>query len=402
MCGKLYSYGEVANLKIIINGKILIKNQVVYGKSLLFNDKILEFVEEENLEKLLQSCEEIIDAKGNFVSPGFIDMHVHGSGGYDVMDGTYQALSVISSVLAENGVTGFLPTTMTMSEKKIYASLDNVRASMKNNPKGAKILGAHMEGPFINKKYKGAQSEDFIIKPNFEFIKEYVDVIKLITLAPEEDENFDFIKETVKKTNIILSIGHSNAQYEEAMEATKCGVSHCTHTFNAMTPLNHRKPGIVGAILNSNIYCELIADGIHVHPALFKILKKIKGTDRIILVTDSMRAGCLKDGISELGGQRVIVSNNSARLEDGTLAGSILKLNKGIKYFMDNTDIDICEAVSLVSINPARELKLDKLKGSLEVGKYADIVILDSEFNVQQTIVEGNTVFKLNEMKRCL
>jgi len=392
----------VTKLKIIINGKILIKNEVVYGKSLLFDEKIIEFVESENLEKLLPKCEEIIDASGNFVSPGFIDMHVHGSGGYDVMDGTVEALSVISNVISHNGVTGFLPTTMTMSEEKIYAALDNIRLHMKNKINGAKILGAHMEGPFINKKYKGAQKEDFIIKPNFKFVEDYIDVIKLITLAPEEDDNFDFIKEIVKKTNIILSIGHSNAEYEETMEAINCGISHATHTFNAMTPLNHRKPGIVGAILNSDIYCELIADGIHVHPAIFNILKKVKGTNRIILITDSMRAGCLRDGVSELGGQKVIVKNNSARLENGTLAGSILKLNEGIKNFMDNSDVDICEAISLVSINPARELGLDKVKGSLEVGKYADIVILDSNFNVQQTIVEGNTVFKLNEMKRCL
>jgi N-acetylglucosamine-6-phosphate deacetylase len=392
----------VIKLKIIINGKILIKNEVVYGKSLLFDEKILEFVEGEDLEKQLPRCDEVIDAKGNFVSPGFIDMHVHGSGGYDVMDGTEEALSVISSIISQNGVTGFLPTTMTMSEEKIYASLDNVRNQMKKKINGAKILGAHMEGPFINKKYKGAQKEDFIIKPNFKFVEDYIDVIKLITLAPEEDENCDFIKETKEKTNIILSIGHSNADYEETMESIKCGISHATHTFNAMTPLNHRKPGIVGAIFNSDIYCELIADGIHVHPAIFNILKKIKGLDRIILITDSMRAGCLKDGESELGGQKVIVKNNSARLEDGTLAGSILKLNEGVKNFMDNTDIEICEAISLVSINPARELGLDKVKGSLEVGKYADIVILDSDFTVMQTIVEGNTVFKSNEMKRCL
>jgi N-acetylglucosamine-6-phosphate deacetylase len=392
----------VIKLKIIINGKIILQNEVIYGKALLFDEKILEFVEADDIEDYLSKCEEIIDAKGNFVSPGFIDMHVHGSGGYDVMDGTSEALSTISSVLSENGVTGFLPTTMTMSKDQIYAALDNVRNFMTCKIKGAKVLGAHMEGPFLNKKYKGAQSEVSITRPSFDFIEKYVDVIKLITLAPEEDDNFDFIKETVKKTNIILSIGHSNAEYEEAMEAIKCGVSHATHIFNAMTPLHHRKPGIVGAIFNSDIYCELIADGIHVHPAIFKILKKVKGLDKIILITDSMRAGCLKDGVSELGGQKVIVANNSARLEDGTLAGSVLKLNQGIKNFMDNTDIDICEAISLVTINPARELNLDKVKGSLEIGKYADIVILDSDFTVNRTIVEGSTVFKIDEMKRCL
>ena len=179
------------------------------------------------------------------------------------------------------------------------------------------------------------------------------------------------------------------------MEAIDYGITHATHTFNAMTPLNHRKPGIVGAIFNSDVYCEVIADTIHIHPAIFRTLKKIKGKERIILITDSMRAGCLNDGISELGGQKVIVKDNSARLEDGTLAGSILKLNKGIKNFMDNSSLNICDAIGLVSINPARELGLDKTKGSLEKGKFADIVILDGVFNIKRTIVEGKTFYKI-------
>ncbi len=157
-----------------------------------------------------------------------------------------------------------------------------------------------------------------------------------------------------------MSIGHSDADYEQAIEAIENGISHATHAFNAMTPLNHRKPGIVGAILNSKIYCELIADKIHVHPAIYKILEAIKGMDKIILITDSMRAGCLHDGISELGGQKVIVKDNSARLEDGTLSGSILKLNQGIKNFMDSTGIGICEAVKLASFNPSKELGIEK------------------------------------------
>ena len=321
--------------------------------------------------------------------------HIHGSGGYDVMDGTLEAIDGISCAVIKNGVTGFLPTTMTMSKEKIYAALESVRVAMSSKAKGAKVLGAHMEGPFINKKYKGAQPENFIIKPNYKFIENYTDVLKLITLAPEMDENLEFIKETRQKTNIILSIGHSSAEYEEAMKAIEHGITHATHTFNAMSPLNHRKPGIVGAAFNSDIYCEVIADNIHVHPAIFKTLKKIKGKERLILITDSMRAGCLKDGISELGGQKVIVKDNSARLEDGTLAGSVLKLNKGIKNFMDNSGMDICDAIGLVSINPARELGLDKIKGSLEKGKFADIVILDEEFNIKQTIVEGKTFYKI-------
>lgn len=386
---------EEEAMKAIINGKIIMENEIIEDKILLFDEKIIEFIETKAFEKLVEKCEEIIDAKGDFVSPGFIDIHIHGSGGYDVMDGTREAIDGISLAVVKNGVTGFLPTTMTMSKEKIYAALDSIRGAMKSETKGAKVLGAHLEGPFINKKYKGAQPEEFIIEPNYGYIENHIDVLKLITLAPERDENFNFIKETKQKTNIILSIGHSNADYEEAMAAIEQGITHATHTFNAMTPLNHRKPGIVGAVFNSDIYCEVIADGIHIHPAIFKTLKKVKGKERIILITDSMRAGCLKDGISELGGQKVIVKDNAARLEDGTLAGSILKLNKGIKNFMDNSDMSIYDAISLVSINPARELGLDNIKGSLEKGKFADIVILDGAFNVKQTIVEGKTFYKI-------
>ena len=383
-------------MKAIINGKIITESNVIEGKVLLFDEKIIDFLQVEAFEKSAPKCEEIIDAKGHFISPGFIDMHIHGSGGYDVMDGTREAIDGISFAVVKNGVTGFLPTTMTMSKSKIYKALNSIRVAMNSKVKGAKVLGAHMEGPFINKKYKGAQPEEFILLPNYNFIESYVDVLKVITFAPEMDEDFNFIKETKQKTNIILSIGHSNAEYEEAIAAIEHGISHATHTFNAMTPLNHRKPGIVGAVFNSDIYCEVIADGIHIHPAIFKTLKKIKGKERIILITDSMRAGCLKDGISELGGQKVIVKDNAARLEDGTLAGSILKLNKGIKNFMDNSGMNICEAIGLVSINPARELGLDKIKGSLEKGKFADIVILDEAFNIKQTIVEGKTFYKNN------
>jgi len=382
-------------MKAIINGKIIKENNIIEGQVLLFNEKIMKFLDKETFEKSGQECEEIIDAKGNYVSPGFIDMHIHGSGGYDVMDGTIEAINGVSQAVVKNGVTGFLATTMTMSKEKIYSALDSVREVMKSEVKGAKVLGAHMEGPFINKKHKGAQPEKSILEPNYKFIESYTDVLKLITLAPEMDKNFNFINETKEKTNIILSIGHSDAEYEETMEAINHGITHATHTFNAMTPLNHRKPGIVGAVFNSDVYCELIADGIHIHPAIFKILKKVKGKERIILITDSMRAGCLKDGISELGGQKVIVKDNAARLEDGTLAGSILKLNKGIKNFMDNSGMNMCEAISLVSINPARELNIDKLKGSLEPGKFADIVILDEAFNIKQTIVEGKTFYRI-------
>lgn len=171
---------------------------------------------------------------------------------------------------------------------------------------GASAIGAHLEGPFISEQYKGAQKSDYILKPNYDFIKPYKDIIKIITIAPEEDKNFNFIKKVKKNTDIVLSLGHSDATYEQAMESIKCGINHITHTFNAMSPLHHRKPGVVGAAFNSDAFCEIIADTIHTHPSIFNILLKIKGKEKVILITDCMRAGGLKDGVSELGGQKFL------------------------------------------------------------------------------------------------
>ncbi len=235
--------------------------------------------------------------------------------------------------------------------------------------------------------------KDYILKPDVNFIKGYEDIIKIITLAPEEDKDFNFIKKVKEDTNIVLSIGHTNENYNEAMEAIKCGITHATHTFNAMTPLNHREPGVVGAIMKSDISAELIADKIHVNPAVFQILLNLKGKDKLVLITDSMRAACMEDGISELGGQKVIVKNNAARLVDGTLAGSILTLEKAVKNIYENTDLELYEAVALASSNPAKVLNIYQHKGSIKQGKSADFVIFDKDFKVIRTIAEGNTIY---------
>lgn len=384
-------------MRAIINGKVILENCILEDKVVLFDTQIKELINKIEFEKNVNegSCNgiDIIDAKGSYVSPGFIDLHIHGSGGRDAMDGELEDLKVISQSIAQNGVTGFLPTTMTMSKEKIYKALDNIKEGMKLDLGGAKVLGAHMEGPFINPKYKGAQKEDYIIEPDYNFINGYEDVIKIITLAPEKDNNSQFIKSIKENTNIVLSIGHSDATYEEAMESIEKGVSHATHLFNAMSPLNHRKPGVIGAVFNSNINCELIADKIHVHPGVFQTVINIKGVNKVILITDSMRAGCMKDGVSELGGQKVIVKDNSARLEDGTLAGSILTLNKAVKNMVENTNLNIYQAISMVSLNSAKDIGISDRKGSIEEGKDADIVIFDEEYNVRHTIVEGKTVF---------
>ncbi|CAM2945249.1 N-acetylglucosamine-6-phosphate deacetylase [Clostridium sporogenes] len=379
-------------MKAIVNGKIIVGNEILENKVLLFEKKIIDILDRENV--CLSKNDYIIDAKGLYISPGFIDVHIHGSGGKDVMDGEIESIKVISNTIAKRGVTSFLPTTMTMAKERIYKALDAIEQAMNMDLGGAKVLGAHLEGPFINPKYKGAQKVDFIKNPSFDFIKGYENVIKIITLAPEKDENFKFLKYIKENTDIVLSIGHSDATYEQAMAAIDNGISRATHTFNAMTPLNHRKPGIIGAIMNTDISCELIADNIHVHKGAINVLTKIKGKDKIILITDSMRAGCMKNGIWELGGQKVIVKNGSARLEDNTLAGSILTLDNAIKNMKNNIDASLCEIISMVTINPAKDINIYDKKGSIEKGKDSDIVIFDKDINISMTIVEGNIVYQ--------
>ncbi|PKM77161.1 MAG: N-acetylglucosamine-6-phosphate deacetylase [Firmicutes bacterium HGW-Firmicutes-15] len=386
------------NITCIKGGKIILENEVLVCKVLIFNDKIIDILDEENFTKKSPTHEmKIIDANGKYVSPGFIDIHIHGSGGKDTMDGEISDLKIISETIAKSGVTGFLPTTMTMEKAKIYKALDSVKIAMQENFKGAKILGAHMEGPFISPKYKGAQNKDYILKPDFEFIENYIDSIKIITLAPEEDFQFKFIRSVKNNSDIVLSMGHTNANYETALEAMRVGIRNASHIFNAMRPFHHRDPGVVGAVLKSNISFELIADTLHIHPAVFQILLNAKGKDKMILITDSMRAGSMSAGNWELGGQQVIVDHNSARLTDGTLAGSILTLNKAVFNIFKYTDVEIYEAVALASLNPAKLIHMDNSKGSIKIGKDADVIIFDEDLNVDLSIAGGKVIYKVKQ-----
>lgn len=375
-------------MKCIVNGKIILENDILENKVLVFDDKILDI-----LDEAPKNCE-IIDAKGKYVSPGFIDIHIHGNMGKDTMDATKEALTTIAKSIVRHGVTSFLPTTMTMDQESIYNALDAIKSLMGYGEDKAEILGAHLEGPFINQKYKGAQNESYIIEPSYEFIEKYKDVIKVITYAPEQDENFKFTKEVVKNTDIALSIGHSKATFNQATEAINLGARNITHLFNAMTPLNHRNPGVVGAGLTSDVYCEIIADKIHISEGLFQFILDNKGEDKLILITDSIEAGGLEDGEYSLGGQKVTVKDSQARLESGALAGSVMPLNKMVYNFLNNTNLDIRKVVRLAAINPARSIGIDKTKGSIEIGKDADIILIDEDINCYMTINKGNIVYK--------
>ena len=374
-------------MKCIVNGKILLENQILEDKVLVFDKKIIDITNE-----IPKGCE-VIDAQGKFISPGLIDIHIHGNLGKDTMDATDDAIQTISKSVSRYGVTAFLPTTMTMDQESVHNALEIVKRAMEGNVDGAKVIGAHLEGPFINEDYKGAQNEKFIINASYDFIERYKDVIKVITYAPENDNNFEFTKKIKSETDIVLSIGHSNANYDQAKEAINLGVTNITHMFNAMTGLNHRDPGVVGDA-TSEVYCEIIADTIHITKDLFQFILDNKGKDKVVLITDSIEAGGMEDGIYSLGGQKVIVKDDQARLESGALAGSVMTLNRMVNNFLNNTNLKINEAVKLASLNPAKSLRIDNNKGSIEVGKDADIAIFDENLNCHMTISEGEIIYK--------
>ena len=373
-------------MKAIVNGKLILKDRIVEGKALLYSDVIEGIVDVADVP----NDAERIDASGKYVAPGLIDLHIHGYLGKDVCDGEEESIRTIAGGLVQNGVTGFLPTTMTVDKQVIVKALETCRALKETSKtwQGTTILGVHAEGPFINPKKKGAQDPQYILKPDAAFVKEYADIIKVISLAPEMDEDFAAIKEIRRDTDVVISMGHTDADYDTAMAATTVGVRHATHLFNAMTALAHRNPGVVGAALNWDVTTELIVDTFHVNPALYSIVYRMKG-DKLCFITDCLPAGGLPEGEYTLGGQRFISKGIECRLPDGTIAGSVLKLNKGVWNVYTNSDIPLYECVNCASLNPAKAIGMDRTKGSLEVGKDADIIITDAEFNVEKTIIGG-------------
>lgn len=379
-------------MKAIIDGMLVLPDEILAGYVLLYeDDRITDIVPRKGIR--LGRCTEIVDADGNFVVPGFINEHIHGCGGADVMDVDAAALATMQRLLPRTGVTSFLPTTMTAGREEIEKALIRIREAKENT--GARILGAHLEGPFINAEYKGAQAAEAIETADFSWLYPYKDVIKIITVAPETLPDQQFLQ-ACDAAGIIVSVGHSAATYEDVtavMEGRP--MYHVTHVYNAMTGLHQRRPGIVGAALVSEkAHCEIICDNLHVHPAAQKIAYRLKGKDKLILITDSLRACLTADSISELGGQTVYVKDGAARLEDGTLAGSIAAMNEVVYNAAVNMGASLPEAVAMASLTPARDLGVDQFLGSLEKGKQADMVVLDKEdFHVKTTLIAGEIAY---------
>ena len=367
-------------MKAIINAKIISNGKIVNGFNLLFSKKIIA------LSRELPIWAEIIDARGAYLSAGFIDIHIHGSAGADVMDASPEAMDTISGSILQTGTTAYLATTMTMGVVEISKALKTIQNHRPTT--GAKLLGVHLEGPFINPSKHGAQNPAHIQPPNLELIQPYLDIIKMITLAPEVEGARAFIDYLqTDHPHIVLSIGHSDATFKETQKGIAWGVSHATHLFNAMNPLHHREPGVVGAILGSDeVSCDLIADMIHIHPSFFNLLFRLK-RNRLILITDAMRAGCLQCGTYDIGGQDAIVTEGEARLADGTLAGSVLRINEALRNFYQHSEVGLPELIDMVTRIPAQKLGLKM--GEIREEYPADLVLFDRDFTILKTFVNG-------------
>lgn len=362
----------------IIKGGLIVKNQLIYD------------ITETDIE--VPTYAEVIDAKELNVIPGFIDGHIHGAAGADTMDATEEAIDSIAKMLPKEGTTSFLPTTITQSVENINKALKNL-ATYEHKEGLAEVLGIHLEGPFIEASKKGAQPGEYIIKPDLNQFNEWQELsnnkIKTITMAPEHDEDGTFITH-LYEAGVNVSAGHTDANFEDMKKAAKYGVRQLTHLCNAMNGIHHRDIGAVGsAFLLKDIKAELIADGIHVDRGMLQVIFNNVGSDRIILITDAMRAKGLQAGNYELGGQAVIVTKDRAQLKSGSLAGSILKMDHGARIMLSLEGVTIEDIIKMASINPAKQIGVYDRKGSIAKGKDADLLIVDDQLNIKMTICRG-------------
>lgn len=347
-----------------------------------------------------------LDATGCIVLPGFIDLHIHGVSGHDIMDATPDTLAAISEFLVSHGTTAFMPTTMTATPAETLAAVANVGAwqALANSgagKKGARLLGVHLEGPYLSPHFPGAQPATHIRPPDLAEFRTLcmAGPVRMMTLAPEQPGAHNLIAEALAH-GVTVVVGHTNATYEECQAAIDLGATQATHTYNAMSGLHHRRPGVLGAVLSdARVFTQLIADNVHVHPAAMKILAACKGAARTILITDAMRATGLPPGEYELGGQAVTLQEGACRLADGTLAGSILTMDRALVNFMAATGWPLAEAWPITSRTPARAIGVDDTLGGLWPGYWADLVLLDRELEVVATVVGGEVVH-LGETER--
>lgn len=382
---------------LIKSGEIFLKDRVLSNGAIFISNGLIENISAENTYENIET----IDLSKYRILPGLIDTHIHGANGFDTMDASYNSLNEISKYLGTVGVTGFLATTVTAPWEKITTAVNNIHEAMNSGVEGAELLGAYIEGPYITEKYKGAHPSEYIRRIDLEEMKKLIDsfpsCIKTVTVAPDKEGAMGLIK-YLKSQNINPSIGHTNATYEETVAAIEAGANIAVHVFNGMRGLHHREPGTVCAVLiDDRICCELIADMIHVHPAVMKLIVSTKGTENIGLITDCMMAGGLEDGEYMLGELKVFVEDGIARIENGALAGSTLRMVNAIRNMNEHVGVSLIHAVNMASLVPAKIARVDHIQGSIEAGKKANFTIIDNDFNVVMTIVNGKIIYsKIN------
>lgn len=379
---------------LIDNARLYLQTETIENGYLLIEDGKIVTISKEQID--IRENVYRIDGTGMSVLPGFIDVHIHGAKGADAMDATETALDTIASAIPKSGTTSFLATTMTASTIEIDDALENI-ANYKRKNKTATLLGAHLEGPFIHKNKKGAQQADTIIPGNIASFKRWQQVaagkIKLVTLAPEcaEDGFINYLT----TSGVIASAGHTTATFADIKRATEEGISHLTHLGNAMTGLHHRDVGVVGAgFLLDELQVEIIADYIHLAPEMLEIIVKQIGAERIILITDAMRATSLGNGTYELGGQEVIVGNGRATLANGVLAGSVVTMIESVRNMLKLPDITLRDIIKMTAENPAKQLNIFNEKGSIAIGKTADLVIINKYMEITYTICQGEIAYE--------
>lgn len=369
--------------------KIFTENRVIEnGFMVVEGSKIVEFLNEYDGE--------FIDFGDKYIAPGLVDTHVHGYKNVDVTDAVEGALNVMSEGVLQMGVTSFLPTTLTSSVEQLNKALEVIGKEYKD-VKGAKVKGIFMEGPYFTEEFKGAQNPAYMSDPSIDQLKKWQEIsnnlIKKIAVAPERKGVAEFTREA-RKMGVYVALGHSNATYDDAMKAIDAGANIFVHLYNGMRGLHHREPGMVGAALQSDAYAELICDGHHVNPKSVDVAVKAKGHDKIALITDCMRAGGMPDGNYKLGEFPVTVKDGTARLESGSLAGSILDLIDGVKNVYNWDIATLKEAIDMGSKYPARSVGLDNECGILQIGIDADFIVLDKNLVLLKTFINGELKYQ--------
>lgn len=391
--------------KGLVGGATLVLPDRICHGGMVWQDGILTEIFEENSQRLNETLlghTTVWNLEGDLVIPGLIDTHIHGAGGCDVMDGTPESLERLTAALLKEGTTAFLPTTMSSSPEQLKKVLQNVADFQRGHLRGAEILGLHLEGPFLAMEFPGAQAKEMIWdgakkgSPQFltNLLIEFPDLVKILTFAPERPEGRE-LAEICLAHHIIPSAGHTAADFSQMEQARQWGVRHITHAFNAMPVIHHRKPGLLTkALLDDTITMEIIADGVHIHPAVIELVLRDKSPESVCLISDGTRAVGMPDGDYELGGQKTTVHQGMAQLPDGTIAGSAYPLLQGLKTLVQKLHYPWLEAVRYATSNPAKLLGIDNRVGSLEINKEATFIRLSPDFDVKQVWLKGRLVYQ--------